>query len=189
MLQSYIEGRLRWGLAAEEESQLLMGAGTGTDLNGIYTQAVTYDPAISLGGSPTPIDEIRAAILQTALAEIPATGIIVSAAAWAFIELQKTTDGAYLFANPTGVAGARLWGLPVVPTPALGADNRFVVGAFKMGAQIFDRWDATVLVSTEDSDNFRRNLVTILAEERLGMVVYRPEAFVKGTFTAAITPA
>ena len=188
MLQSYIEGRMRWGLAAEEESQLLLGAGTGTDLNGIYNQAVAYDPSIALT-SPTPIDEIRAAILQTALAEIPATGIVISAAAWAFIELTKTDDGAYLFANPTGVAGARLWGLPVVPTPALGADNLFLVGAFRMGAQIFDRWDATVLISTEDSDNFRRNLVTILAEERLGLAVYRPEAFVKGTFTATITPA
>lgn len=179
---------MRWGLAAEEESQLLMGAGTGTDLNGIYTQATTYDPAIAVT-DPTPIDEIRIAMLQTALAEIPATGIVISAAAWAFIELTKTTEGGYLFANPTGVAGARLWGLPVVPTPALGADNRFLIGAFQQGAQVFDRWDATVLISTEDSDNFRRNLVTILAEERLGLAVYRPEAFVKGTFTATITPA
>lgn len=185
MLQSYIEGRMRWGLAAEEESQLLMGAGTGTDLSGIYTLATTYDPEITIA-SPTPVDELRIAMLQTALAEIPATGIVVSANAWASIELSKTDDGAYLFANPQGTVGATLWGLPVVPTPALGATNRFVVGAFKMGAQIFDRWDATVLISTEDSDNFRRNLVTILAEERLGLAVYRPEAFVKGTFTATI---
>lgn len=189
MLQSYIEGRMRWGLAAEEESQLLMGAGTGTDLNGIYTQAVTYAPAITLPVDATPIDELRVAMLQTAMSEIDATGIVISAAAWAKIELTKTTDGAYLFANPQSTVGSRLWGLPVVPTPALGTganNNRFLVGAFRLGAQIWDRWDATVLISTEDSDNFRRNLVTILAEERLGLSVYRPEAFVKGTFTATI---
>jgi HK97 family phage major capsid protein len=185
MLQSYIEGRLRWGLAAEEESQLLMGAGTGTDLNGIYTQATTYSAGITVA-DPTPIDELRIAMLQTSLAEIEATGIVISAQAWASIELSKTTDGAYLFANPTGQAGARLWGLPVVPTPALGATNRFVVGAWRQGAQLWDRWDATVLISTEDSDNFRRNLCTILAEERIGLSVYRPESFVKGTFTATI---
>lgn len=185
MLQSYIEGRLRWGLAAEEESQLLMGAGTGTDLNGIYTQATAYSAGITVADA-TPIDELRIAMLQTTLAEIEATGIVISAQAWASIELTKTTDGGYLFANPTGVAGARLWGLPVVPTPALGAANRFLVGAFRMGAQIWDRWDATVLLSTEDSDNFRRNLVTVLAEERLGLAVYRPQAFIKGTFTATI---
>jgi HK97 family phage major capsid protein len=185
MLQSYIEGRMRWGLAAEEESQLLMGAGTGTDLTGIYTVATAYSAGITVPNA-TPIDELRIAILQTALSEIEATGIVISAQAWASIELSKTDDGAYLFSNPTGVAGARLWGLPVVPTKALGPTNKFLVGAFRLGAQIFDRWDATVLLSTEDSDNFRRNLVTILAEERLGLAIYRPEAFIKGTFTATI---
>ena len=35
MLQSYIDGRLRYGLALIEENQLLNGSGTGTDLAGI----------------------------------------------------------------------------------------------------------------------------------------------------------
>jgi HK97 family phage major capsid protein len=39
MLQSYIDGRLRYGLGYVEDNQLLNGAGTGTDLNGVYTQA------------------------------------------------------------------------------------------------------------------------------------------------------
>ena len=33
------------------------------------------------------------------------------------------------------------------------------------------------------------DLVTILAEERLALAVYRPEAFVKGAFAAAATAA
>ena len=39
-----------------------------------------------------------------------------------------------------------------------------------------------VTVSTEDRDNFVKNMVTILCEERVGLAVYRPEAFVKGDF-------
>ena len=39
-----------------------------------------------------------------------------------------------------------------------------------------------VTVSTEDRDNFVKNMVTILCEERVGLSVYRPEAFVKGDF-------
>jgi ABC-type branched-subunit amino acid transport system substrate-binding protein len=49
--------------------------------------------------------------------------------------------------------------------------------------------DAVVEISTEDDQNFRKNLVTVLAEERLALAVYRPEAFVKGDFAAAATAA
>ena len=60
--------------------------------------------------------------------------------------------------------------------------GEFLVGAFRMGAQVWDRESASVQISTENKDNFTKNMVTILAEERLALTVYRPEAFVKGTF-------
>jgi HK97 family phage major capsid protein len=72
-----------------------------------------------------------------------------------------------------------LWSLPVVPTPAM-TEDKFLVGAFDMAAQIFDRQDATVEVSTEDQDNFIKNKVTIRAEERLALAIYRPAALVYG---------
>lgn len=185
-LRSYIDGRLRYGLAYVEDNQLLNGGGTGTDLNGIYTQASAYSQPItpSFTGNVTRIDVIRLAMLQAFLAEFPSSGIVLHPSDWADIELTKTTEGAYLFANPQGVAGQRLWGLPVVDTQAMTID-KFLVGAFNMGAQIFDREAASVEASTEDSDNFRKNLVTILAEERLALAVYRPEAFIKGDFSEA----
>ncbi len=186
-LMSYIDGRLRYGLQYVEEGQLLNGGGTGTDLNGIYTQASAYVAPIipSAAGNLTKIDVIRLAILQAALAEYPANGITMNPKDWADIELTKTDDGAYLFANPQGGSEPRLWRLPVVETQAMTADT-FLTGAFQLGAQIFDREEANVEISTEDSDNFRKNLVTIRAEERLALAVYRPEAFVKGTFTTAL---
>lgn len=179
-LQSYIDGRLRYGLAYAEELQLLMGGGTGTDLNGMYTQATAFAAPAGTGvTSPTAIDNLRLAMLQASLAEFPATGIILNPIQWAGIELSKTTEGAYLFANPQGVAEPRLWGLPVVATQAMTTD-KFLVGAFAMSCQIFDREDANVEISTEDDQNFRKNLVTILCEERIGLAVYRPEALIKG---------
>ncbi|MBR0855658.1 phage major capsid protein [Bradyrhizobium liaoningense] len=186
-LQSYIDGRLRYGLAYVEENQLLNGSGTGTDLNGINTQATSYAAPIapSAAGNLTKIDVIRLAILQAFLAEYPANGIVMHPSDWADIELTKTDVGDYLMANPQGGIEPRLWRLPVVETQAETVDN-FLVGAFQLGAQIFDREDASVEISTEDSDNFVKNLVTILAEERLALAVYRPESFIKGTFSAAL---
>ncbi len=47
--------------------------------------------------------------------------------------------------------------------------------------------DARVEISTEDDQNFRKNLVTILAEERLALAVYNTLAFVKGDFSDQVT--
>ncbi|KQZ31671.1 capsid protein [Mesorhizobium sp. Root552] len=186
-LRSYLDGRLRYGLRYVEENQLLNGGGAGTDLNGIYTQASAYVAPIvpTAAGNLTKIDVIRLAILQAFLAEYPANGIVMHPSDWADIELTKTDEGAYLFANPQGGSEPRLWRLPVVETQAMTVD-KFLTGAFQLGAQIFDREEANVELSTEDSDNFRKNLVTVRAEERLALAVYRPESFVKGDFSDAL---
>lgn len=186
MLQSYIDGRLRYGLGIVEEDQLLNGGGTGTDLNGVYTQATAMASNLAVVSAPTKMDVIRYAMLQAALAEFPPTGIVMHPTDWAGIETTKDTAGAYIIGDPANSLQPRLWGLPVVATQAMTLD-KFLVGSFGMAAQIFDREDANVTLSTEDDQNFRKNLVTILAEERLALAVYRPESFIKGDFSDAIT--
>lgn len=180
-LQAYINGRLIYGLKLKEEQQLLKGSGVGLNINGLYTQASTYsDPGVYVQNE-TMIDRLRIAMLQVTLAEYEADGLVLSPIDWTEIELTKTTDNAYLFATPRGLAVPGLWGRPVVATKAMDEDD-FLVGAFRIGAQGWDREDANITVSTQDRDNFVKNMVTILAEERVGLEVNRPEAFVKGTF-------
>jgi HK97 family phage major capsid protein len=186
MLQSYIDRRLRYGLKLKEEAQLLNGGGTGTDLNGVYTQATALGANPAVVSMPTQLDVLRVAMLQAFLAEFPPNGSVLNPIDWAKIEMLKDTAGAYIIGDPQKSGVKTVWGIPVVETQAMTVD-KFLVGAFGMAAQIFDREDANVAVSTEDSDNFRKNLVTILAEERLALAVYRPEAFVKGDFSDAIT--
>lgn len=182
-LQSYIDNRMRYGLKLVEENQILMGSGTSGNLNGIYTQATAYSaPAGGYGGGSvgaTPLDILRLAILQAELAEYPVDGIVINPTQWAFIETLKDSEGRYIIGNPQGALAPTVWNRDVVATTAMTTD-KFLVGAFGMGAEVFDREDAAVLVSTEDGDNFRTNRVTILAEERLALAVYRTEAFIKG---------
>lgn len=182
-LQSFIDGRMRYGLDYVEELQLLKGTGTNGNLEGLITVASDYNASLVPGFTgATPIDTLRLAMLQAVLAEYPATGHVLHPIDWAQIELTKDDMGRYIFANPQGLAQPTMWGLPVVATQAIDRGS-FLTGAFRLGAQVFDREDANVLISTEDSDNFRRNMVTIRAEERLALAIYRPEAFVTGTFT------
>jgi HK97 family phage major capsid protein len=176
-LRSIIDNRLRYGLAYAEEQKLLNGAG-GTDLEGLVTAATAYAAPGGLVADQL-IDTVRLGILQVALAEYPANGIVMNPIDMAYIEMLKDANENYLIGDPQGTIQKRLWGLPVVETQAMTVD-KFLVGAFDLAAQIFDRQDATVEVSTEDQDNFVKNKVTIRAEERLALAIYRPEAIVFG---------
>lgn len=180
MLQSYIDGRLRYELQYVEEGELLLGDGTGQHLLGIMPQATAYVQSFAPAGTEQAIDRLRQASLQATLALYPATGYVLHPTDWAKIETLKDTQGRYLVGNPQGVMAKTLWGLPVVDTQAMTV-NHFLCGAFMLGAQIFDRLSIEVLISTENSDDFEKNLISIRGEERLALAVYRPSAFVTGT--------
>ena len=182
-LESYVNGRLVYGLKLEEEDQLLNGNGTSGNLGGLlksgnftaYNRAVTGD---------TKLDTIRRALTQAQLSEFTADAIVLNPADWETIELQKSSYGEYIFGGdmgPIDALGPRIWGKRVVATNSITAGT-FLVGSFMMGAQIWDRQDAAVQISYEDGDNFKKNMATILAEERLALTVYRPAAFISGSF-------
>lgn len=179
-LESYINTRLTYGLKLVEEEQLLAGDGTGQNLLGLIPQATPYDRTRSKVGD-TRIDIVRRAMTQLRLSQYQPDAVVLHPTDWEDIELQKNTQGSYIWANPRGLLGPTLWGLPVVESTSLAA-GEFLVGAFRIAAQIWDRDDVQIDVSTEDRDNFIKNMVTIRVEERLALTVYRPESFIFGDF-------
>ena len=183
-LASYINGRLIYGLKLAEEQQILLGDGTGQNLLGIMPQATTYNAALETKldiKSKNKMDMLRVAMLQVQLALYPPSGIVLHPIDWAGITLVKDANGNYLIANPQSTVSQMLWSLPVVPSMSM-PQGQFIVGAFQLAAQLFDREQANIAISFEDRDNFVKNAVTIRAEERLALAVYRPQAFVKGSF-------
>lgn len=183
MLQSYVNNRLLYGLALKEEEQLLNGDGSGDDLEGINHVATAYDTSLNVAGD-TRADIIAHAIYQVSESEFSASGIILNPRDWHKIALLKDNEGRYIFGGPQAFTSNIMWGLPVVPTKAQ-AVGSFTVGGFDMASQVWDRMDATIEVSREDRDNFVKNMLTILCEERLALAHYRPTALIKGTFTAS----
>ena len=183
-LASYINGRLIYGLKLAEEQQILLGDGTGQNLLGIMPQATAYNAALETAlaiQNKNKMDVLRVAMLQVQLALYPPSGIVLHPTDWAGITLTKDANGNYLIANPQSTVSQMLWSLPVVPSMSM-PQGQFLVGAFQLAAQLFDREQANIAISFEDRDNFVKNAVTIRAEERLALAVYRPQAFVKGSF-------
>lgn len=184
-LMDEIDQEMRYGLGFVEEQQFLYGNNVGQNLNGIVPQATAfaYAGAIAL---PNKMDVLRLAMLQTVLSLLPADGIVLDDTAWAEIELTKDANGSYLFGAPQGTTAPRAWNLPVVVTPAMVADS-FLVGNFALGATVYDRMGVEVLISTENVDDFEKNLATVRCEERVAIGVKRPAAFITGDFSTSIT--
>ncbi len=182
-LRTLIDGELRYGLALREELQLLLGDGVGTNVLGLIPQATAYD-AVGQAAGASKFDVLLRAVAQAEAADLPATGVVVNSADWLRLQGVKDSQGRYIGSGPMGDAMPRVWGLDVAPSNSMPA-GKFLVGNFANAATLYDRMTPVVLISTEDRDNFIRNAVTILAEERIALAVRQPAALIYGDYAAA----
>lgn len=172
------------GVKMAEDDQILYGDGIGDNLTGLMnTDGIqTYSGLAADKRSA----QVRRAATRAILAYFQPTGVVVHPFDWESIELETTTYGSYTVAVSVAVGGEkRMWRLAVTDTPAMRQGDA-LVGSFGIGAKLYDREQVNVQISTENRDMFERNAYTLRAEERLGLVVDRPESFVHLTFT---TPA
>jgi HK97 family phage major capsid protein len=193
MLRSIIDNELLYGLRLVEDDQFLNGDGTGENLLGILrTPGVQDYPGFPLP-SPSPvqaldtqIDAVRRAATRVMLAYYSPTGAVVHPYDWETMETTKTTQGQYVIALNVAVgAEKRIWQMPVVASPAM-QQGVGLVGAFGLGAKIYDRQQSNIRVAEQHEDLFIRNAVLILAEQRVGLTVSRPESFVKIDLVAGV---
>lgn len=187
-LRGIIDSELLYGLALVEDAQILAGDGTGENLLGILNTPGIQQYSWSTGAT-TPVpdtkaDAIRRAATLAFLAQYEPTGVVVHPNDWEDIELTKATTGEYLLAVSIALGGEkRVWRMPVIDSPAI-QEGTALVGAFGVGAQIYDREQANIRIAEQHGDFFIRNAIVILAEERLALATKRPESFVEVTFDA-----
>jgi HK97 family phage major capsid protein len=180
-LQGYIDTRLQYGLKLEEEDELLNSSGTGGELNGLRNQATAFNGSNT---NASALDTLLRAFTQVSLADYEASGVILHPTDWMNIMLLKDTTGRYLFSDPHSTELPRVWGKDVVPTASM-TQGQFLAGAFNLACAIYDREDMSIRMSDQHEQFFVKNLVAILCEERLALVVYRPQALVAGAISHA----
>lgn len=190
-LQTYVEQRLLDGLRLVESDQLLNGTGTN-DLEGLLPTTGVQDlnaayflgaPVADAGTDNENFNRIRRAktLIRTVGRAVP-NFVVINPADLEQFDTATDANEQYFGAGPYGGSNpARLWGLRVVEDENI-AENTALVGDGRMAA-VWDRMQSQILIDTID-DQFIRNMLTILAEERLALTVFRPAAFAEVALVA-----
>jgi HK97 family phage major capsid protein len=179
---AYIETRLRDGLAQRVEAQLINGNGTSPNLSG-FTDSGNFT-AYTATSDDLLVDAInRIKYTMWAAGNMPDT-VIVNPADWGAMERTRegSNSGTYLYGTPGMNAGMNPFGLNVVLSHYLAA-GKVIVGRMSDAAVLYARSGAVVEMGYVGND-FTNNLITIRAEERLGLGCDRPAGIYYGNFTA-----
>lgn len=183
-LRTFLNQRLADGVKYVEDHDLLYSQGGDEEITGIFNVPGVQD-YVGVASDKYSV-QIRRAITKAQLAEYDPTGIVLSPEMWEQVEVEEDGYGGFRVAVNVAVGAVKqVWHLDVVSTTAM-SDDQFLIGSFGLGVQLHDREQVTVTMSTENQDNYERNLVTFRAEERVGLEVNRPESLVAGRWT---TPA
>lgn len=186
----WINNQLIYELSVVEEKQLISGDGTGSNVRGILNRSGIQ--TVTSAKKANWFDDLYSAISKVAQATpLTADGIIMNTADYEVLRLAKDGNGQYIAGGPFqgqyGVGGILVdppvWGYRTVVTNNI-PKGTALVGAFRQGSTILRKGGLRVDSSNTNADDFEKNLVTLRAEERIGLMVPLPSAFVKVTLTA-----
>lgn len=166
-----IDGELRDNLR-EEEEDVIVNSASGiigiTQTSGTQTQA--WDTNILTTTR-------KARTLVSTVGRRTPNAYVLNPSDWESIDLLQDNEARYYYGGPSQVGVARLWGLPVVESESM-AVGAALVGDFTR-AILWDREQASVSVTDSHADFFIRNLLAILAEERIAFALTQPNAIVE----------
>ncbi|MDX0563306.1 phage major capsid protein [Sinorhizobium medicae] len=176
--QSYINSRLTFGLRQRLDGQVLVGNAVGSNLRGLKNVAGIQTQA--KGTDPVP-DTFFKAMTKVRLGgrAIP-THHVMHPTDWQNVRLLRTTDGIYIWGNPSEAGPERMWGLPVVQQDADAAGTGYV-GSFQPAwLSLFERRGVDVQIGYVGAQ-FTEGRRTVRADMRFAFVVFRPAAFCQTT--------
>jgi HK97 family phage major capsid protein len=175
---SYMQNEVFKEIEDTENYELLNGTGAG-HIPGFFqtTGIVTHNAATDTGTNETALDSVEKSIakmrMSSALAEPDM--LILNPLTWSAMRRIKNTLGQFLIApDPTADEVNKLWGLDVIVTIAQAEGFGLLLDNSKWGHVIVR--EALSMRTGTDSDDFTRNLVRFVFEERFTVAVERPTA-------------
>lgn len=183
-LTSYLSARAPEKLLEVEDTQILNGNGSAPNLSGIITDAAAF----AAGGfanaieSANEFDVLTVALNQLSLANYAADYIMINPTDFHKILLLKSSQNEYLVKDWNQGLQPRINGVPVILNTAITSD-KYLVGNFGMGTQLWVRDNVGVEFFREDGTNVRDGFVTVRVQERVALTNYLPNAFVTGDFS------
>jgi HK97 family phage major capsid protein len=189
-LAAYINLRMTYGVDLRVENQIMAGDGIAPNMSG-FTKAGNFtahgytDASLTGAGlMNNRFDLIGKMIGDCWAADYPADVVALNPTDWWTMRLAKDANNNYIMGDPASGLTPMLWGVPVVASNAVTADN-VMVASLANAATMYNREGVMIELSESDSDNFTKKLVTILAERRTMLAVERPAAVRYGDLTPA----
>lgn len=185
-MQSYVNARLGYMVQSLEDVHLLSGTGGSNQIKGVLNFSGIQ--TVSVASYTVTADAILAGISYVRGANgsgfLEPDAVIIHPLDYLNLKLAKDSNGQYHGGGPFlgqyGVGGytnvGSIWGLPAVITTSISRGTA-LTGAFRIASQIFRRMGLTIESTNSDQDDFIKNLMTIRAEERLALAVYKPDGF------------
>lgn len=177
-MESYINGRLTFGIRQRLDAQVVAGDGNAPNLRGLKNTGSIQTQA--RGTDPVPDVFFKAMTKVRVTGRATPTHHLIHPTDWEGIRLLRTADGVYIWGSPSEGGPERLWGLPAVQSEAGGA-GWGMTGSFQPAwVSLFERRGVDLQVGYVGTQ-FGEGKRTVRGDIRAAFVVFRPAAFCEAT--------
>lgn len=177
-IRDYIDNRMTLQIQLAEESALLNYTSGANGWDGFLQKAGVQTQAA--GADPTPTAVLKAVVkvmYSPGFAGMP-TGLAMNPIDWQNVLTLQETTGAYIWSAPsapTQMPEQRMWGMLVRPVVAM-PQGTSLLGNFQTFSKLWRRAGLTIRVAYAN-DDVLKNLVRLIAEERVALQISRAAAF------------
>ncbi|MBI5289701.1 MAG: phage major capsid protein [Chloroflexi bacterium] len=177
-MRSIVEGELVLDVVDRLDTQIANGAGTGDEIEGIYT-AVTQAQARGSDARPDAIHKGITKVRIAAGVRMEPDYIGIHPNDYQDLILETDASGRYLMGDPNLQGPRTIWGIPFIVSTVF-TDGTPLVGNFARGARLWMRSGIEVLSGLND-DDFVKRRISLMATMRAAFKTIRPTAFTEVT--------